>query len=88
MVINPSMILVKVLRISDSVTNISNGKKDINAPQNKIWNLHIRHLSFLLCFRHSASLRLTSAMISRLDCLLLFFSVSSCHFFSVIVCLY
>ena len=75
MTINPSMILVKVLRISDSVTNTSNGKKDMNVPHNMIWDLHIRHLSFLLSFLHSVSLRLTSAMISRLDCLLLFFSV-------------
>lgn len=69
MAINPSMMLEKVLRISDSMTNISNKKKDINVPHNMIWDLHIRHLSFL----HSTSLRLTSAMISRLDCLLLFF---------------
>lgn len=73
MAINPSMTLVKVLRISDSMTNISNEKKDINVPHNMIWDLHIRHLSFLFFFLHSASLRLTSAMISRLDCLLLFF---------------
>ena len=73
MAINPSMMLEKVLRISDSMTNISNKKKDINVPHNMIWNLHIRHLSFLLSFLHSTSLRLTSAMISRLDCLLLFF---------------
>lgn len=81
MVINPSMILVKVLRISNPVTNTSNGKKDMNVPHNMIWDLHIRHLSFLLSFLHSASLRLTSAMISRLDCLLLFFSAFSCHLF-------
>lgn len=82
MAINPSMTLVKVLRISDSMTNISNEKKDINVPHNMIWDLHIRHLSFLFFFLHSASLRLTSAMISRLDCLLLFFSVASFHLFS------
>ena len=71
MAINPSMMLEKVLRISNSMTNISNKKKDINVPHNMIWDLHIRHLSFLLSFLHSTSLRLTSAMISRLDCLLL-----------------
>ena len=37
MAINPSMTLVKVLRISDSMTNISNEKKDINVPHNMIW---------------------------------------------------
>ena len=75
MVINPSIILVKVTlslyRFSNTIDRTNKEKENVD-PYITNQHLLIRHFSFFF----SASLRSTSAMISRRHCLLLFFFCS------------
>ena len=79
-VIKPSEIFVKVTVL---LSQFNTPIKAVTEPGTKpTANIDIQHI--LTChfsFLFSASLRLTSAMISRRHCLLLFFSVSSFHLF-------